>query len=489
MAKEHHTKKKVIIIFLFFLSTVFSANAQTTIKEKLEQHVYTLASDSLQGRKAGTIYARKAANYIAKQFEEIGIEPYFHHSYFQPFGKNNKYQNVIGVVRGSDPALKDEYIVVGAHYDHLGTKSKQEVYSGADDNASGVAAMIEVGRELKRIQSDLKRSVMFIAFDAEEEGLLGSIHFVHRSDAPIANIKLMISPDMIGWYHAKNMVQYVGTGTIKGGNELILNPQLVPENLNVVTKKFELNILIGGDYQPFEQKRIPTLYVNTGLKSPYHQPEDEAHLINYDAMTLITTHLKNIVETVSRDEDFEASGKISPKHKPRQRISYGVSANFGGTMLHYTAGNNDEDEENTGFSFGTGIMSQVNFGCFAIRPELYYDHVRALHPAGTFATSNITVPLSLVLQTPDRSFFGADLFFGGYYSYRFAGKQGKEKMDFENKFNRHESGLTFGFSMFFRPFTLGIAGRLALTDLTKIPDANNAHLQNRTVFLTLRYML
>ena len=109
-------------------------------------------------------------------------------------------------------------------------------------------------------------------------------------------------------------------------------------------------------------------------------------------------------------------------------------------------------------------------------------------PVGTFATSNITVPLSLVLQTPDRSFFGVDFFFGGYYSYRFAGKQGKDKMDFENIFNRHESGLTFGFSMFFRPFTLGIAGRMALTDLTKIPDADNAHLQNKTAFLTLRYM-
>jgi hypothetical protein len=298
----------------------------------------------------------------------------------------------------------------------------------------------------------------------------------------------MIAIDMIGCYKANGKLELLGSGTIKNGNEMLLNPHIVPSGLNIIPKKFEKSPFYASDTQPFALKKIPTLWAFTGFKSPYHTTKDEAHLIDYDGMALITEYIYNFVETVSRDVDFESSGKVAKKHKPRQQIDFGISANIGATANNIND-ENDENGEKANISFGAGLASQVNFGCFAIRPELYYDRFRTDHPSGTIVTDNLTVPLSLVLQTPEYYFYGGDLFFGGYYSYRFSGRQGKEKLDFENTFNRSEAGLTFGLSMFFKPIKIGFSGRMALTDFTKSSKDDNIHLQkNKVVYFTMTYM-
>jgi len=459
------------------------SDSDTLIKERLEQHVYTLASDAMRGRRAGSEDARMAAEYIANQFEEIGIEPYFENTYFQQFDGNifsngsifkwGDHQNVIGIIRGNDPVLKDEYIVVGAHYDAIGVFFGS-INNGADDNASGTATLIELGRELKQSQPDLKRSIILIAFDAEEWGLFGSAHYIFDPQAPMENIKLMIGVDMVGYYQAAGSVHYLGSGTMQRGNEIILNPEIVPDGLNVTTKNFETSPLSGTDTWSFALRKIPTLFVTTEarLYSPYHTPRDDAQYIDYSGMTLITKHLKDVVATISQDEDFESSGRIAQKHKIRERMRYGVTANLG---HNYTTGEN----EPRAFSFGAGLMSQINFG---IRPEVHYDHIRAHHPYGTTATNNITVPLSLVLQTPAWYFIEMDLFAGGYYSYHFDGKQGDNVLDFENIFNRHEAGITYGWGYYFKPIRLGNTLRIALTDFTQ-----SAHVRNVTTYITVTY--
>ena len=468
-------------------------DSETEIKKQLEQHVYTLASDAFMGRRAGSEYARMAADYIVGQFEEIGIEPYFGNTYLQPFKGNffsngyifkaGNHQNVAGIIRGNDPVLRDEYIVVGAHYDHIGV-SLGRINNGADDNASGTATLIELGRELKRNQSDLGRSVILIAFDAEESGLFGSTHFIFDPQAPVENIKLMISVDMVGYYQAAGTVYYFGSGTMRNGDKIILNPEIVPEGLNVTAKKFETSPFTGTDTWSFALRKIPTLMVHTGTsKSPYHTPGDDADLIDYSGMTLITEHLKNLVLNISQDTDYESSGRIAQKHRIRERMRYGISANLGNTYHHYTTGGN----EKAAFSFGAGIMSQINFGILAIRPEVYYDHIRAYHPDGTTATNNITVPLSLVLQTPRQFIMEMDLFAGGYYSYRFDGKQESHELDFEETFNRHEGGITFGFGEYIKPFRIGITWRIALTDFTQFANADNAHIRNVTNYIAIAY--
>ena len=137
-------KKLAICILPALMAVSISSFAQTR-QERLTEHVYYFAADSLNGRAAGSEDAAKAAAYIVKEFESIGLKP-FYDDWYMPFTtKGVNYKNVVAVIEGSDPVLKDQYIVLGAHYDHLGIK-KGQIYNGADDNASGTAAVTEVAR-------------------------------------------------------------------------------------------------------------------------------------------------------------------------------------------------------------------------------------------------------------------------------------------------------------------------------------------------------
>ena len=475
-------KTNTIFTLLLLLSTFLSLNAQLTSKEKLEQHVYTLAADSMFGRKAGTEYAVKSSEYIVNQWNGIGIKPYFESGFLQSF-ENNKYHNIVGIIPGNDSVLKKEYLIIGAHYDHIGERNGQ-IYNGADDNASGVATLIELGRALKNEQLQLKRSVILIAFDAEELGLLGSTHFIQNIDFPIENIKLMMSVDMVGWYKASGKLIYAGSGTIKNGKNIIENPSYIPNGLNVVTKSFEKSIFTATDTQPFAEKGIPTLAVTTGTESPYHKPEDDAHLIDYDGLVLINEHLKNILKVFSADTDVVASGKIAKKHRPMQLFSFAVTGQIGSNYHYYTEGALNGKSMT---SSGVGLTTQMNFRSFAIRPEVFYERINAKFPGGNIYTDNVTIPLSIVLQSRNRS-SGADLFFGGYYSYRFSGKQGENNLDFENTFKRNEFGLTYGFGVCLSPFKIGFTNRTALTSFTKFPNSDNAYIKNRAKYLSIAYI-
>ena len=473
------------LTLLFVFSITLSAHAQLTLRERLEQHVFTLAADSLQGRKAGTIYARKAADYIVRQWEEIGIEPFFDTTFLQVFG-NGIFQNVVGIIRGNDSILKKQYIVIGAHFDHLGVRDDGQIYSGADDNASGVATLIELGRKLHDNQSNLKRSIILIAFDAEEIGLIGADYFITNTEIPIEQFKLMLSIDMVGWYRESGQLQYVGSGTIRGGAELILNPELIPEGLNVVATRFERGLRTGTDTWPFAEKGIPTLHVTTGLVSPFHEPEDEAHLIDLDGMVLITEHLKNLMVAISNDREFGSSGRIARRHRLQPRFIAGVSANVGSNRHRYSRGAVNGKQT---FSYGVGLMTQVNFGRFAFRPEVHLDRIRARHPDGMVATDNLTVPVSLVLQTVQRM-HGADFFIGAFYSHRLRGTHGGSEIDFAQMFNRQETGLTFGFGFWAGPFRIGYTNRFGLTSFNqnRIAEHGNANLRNRTNYFTVTFL-
>ena len=478
---------KLKLCFLFIFLLIIPANGQTTIERKLGQHVYTLASDLLEGRKSGTQHSRMASEYIIKQWEEIGVEPYYDTSFLQTF-HNNNFQNIVGIIRGNDSVWKNEYIIVGAHYDHLGVKNGN-IYNGADDNASGVATLIELARKLKNEQANLKRSIILVAFDAEELGLIGSTHFAKHIKIPSEDIKLMISIDMVGWYKASGKVEYIGSGTMSDGEKILMNPQLVPAGLNVVCKKFETSIFTATDTAPFASKGISTLAVTTGFKSPYHKPEDEADLIDYDGMAMITEHLKNIIVTISQDINYEPSGKIARKHRSsgisKRKVDFGLSANIGTNYHHYTDGAIDGK---TSGSFGMGLMSQINFGpFFGIRPEVHYDRITAKHPAGKIEANNLTTPLNLVLHTAGMD-FGMDLFVGLYYSHCFYGTQGSEVIDFENTFNRNEFGYTFGFGVRIGSFKMGATTRSALTNFTKNANMDNAHIRNKANYFTISYV-
>ena len=488
-------KKSVLLIVSIFFLAAGVCSAQPTLKARLENHLYTLANDSLRGRRAGSDDGLKAAEYIAAQFRLADIVPYSESSYFQQFNRRNVlgqavFHNVVGIIPGSDPALRDEYIVVGAHYDHVGVEQQDgvaEIYNGADDNASGVAALIEMGRSLKAREGELARSVILVAFDAEEIGLYGSQYFVDYPIVPIENIKLMISVDMVGWYGANKAVEYLGTATFKNGKDYVLASGLVPQGLTVAAENFEYIPGVATDTAPFAVKGIPTIHVTTGLVSPYHKPEDTADLIDYDGLALITEHLANVVSNSARNVPVEASGRVASKHRSHEKkIAFSMTLNIGANNHFYTAGAVNGKSRT---SFGIGAGAQVLlYRSLAMRTELYYERIGARHPDGRMWMDAATIPLSLVVKNSDTSIVGVDISLGGYYSYKFNGRQAHRKMDFADKYYRNEGGLTWGFGMRINKVRMGYTARYALTDMARSRNSEGAGIRNHASYFTVSYI-
>lgn len=302
------------VVSIFSLMMISLPGASQSREERLKNHLYYFASDSLQGRQAGTEYSAKAADYIISEFENIGVVPMFEQGwkveFTNPAYPDRKFADVVGMIQGNDPDLMHELIVIGAHFDHLGVRSDGEVFNGADDNASGASAIIEIARQLKENQASLKRTVVVAGFDAEEIGLFGSqaLADVLRKMAPSFKVKLMISVDMVGWLEKGGALTLEGVATIKDGKQ-ILQRFAAGADLPINMKRFERSILTATDTEGFAQMYIPTLAVTTGLKSPYHKVGDDADLIDYKGLDKISGYLADVVSGVASDENFSGSGR------------------------------------------------------------------------------------------------------------------------------------------------------------------------------------
>ena len=407
------------IIIMCLLLIVGSNTFAQTQQERLTRHVYTLAGDSLRGRKAGSEDAAKAAAYIVSQFEEIGIQPYYEEGWYQTFERNGKtYKNVIGVIPGNDPVLKDEYIIIGAHYDHLGVMNDQ-IYNGADDNASGTATIIEVARILKSQQNQLKRTVVVAAFDAEELGLWGSNYLAKQLD--LSKVKLMMSIDMVGWLEKGKTLRLQGAATIKNGKR-ILREEAEKIHIDIKPKDFETSILGATDTQGFAQRGVATLYVTTGLKSPYHKPEDDPELIDYEGMDRVADYMADLTMRCATDEDFAPSGKISPIHSGKRKtleIAPTVSL-VNGYVAFPKAGFDGKSR----YGVNAGLMAQLNLSShFALETGVQYELLRAKFPDEgdlfdaylPYRQQSILVPANLLVNIGGAT--GVDVFveLGGFY--------------------------------------------------------------------------
>ncbi|PCI09048.1 MAG: peptidase M28 [Flavobacteriaceae bacterium] len=189
---------KTPIAIILFLLISFQLFSQNISDELVKKHLYTLADDDMEGRKAGTPGIEKAAQYIEGEFKEIGLK-FFDNatSYRQNFkAKGLDLFNVIGVLEGK--SRKDEYVIISAHYDHLGINNKKKgdsIYNGANDDASGVAAVLALAKYFKE-KDDNERSIIFVAFTAEEMGIIGSNYF--GTTVNPENIVAGINIEMIG---------------------------------------------------------------------------------------------------------------------------------------------------------------------------------------------------------------------------------------------------------------------------------------------------
>ncbi|MGH7590143.1 MAG: M28 family peptidase, partial [Gemmatimonadales bacterium] len=271
-----------------------------------------LASDALQGRKIGTPGADTAAAYLARRFEAAGLQP-APGGWFQRFtvdpdapaaqhsgigGANG--ENVIGIVPGRDRRLQDQVIVVGAHYDHLwlggfgalDPDSTGKVHNGADDNASGSAALIAIARHLTTHRP--ARTVVFIAFSGEEEGLLGSDWYVKHPLYPLDHTVAMINLDMVGRLSDARLIVY-GSATATEWPALL-------DSLNR-TAGFDLKEH-GDGYGPSDQssfyaRHLPVLYLFTDLHADYHRTTDDWQKINADGLARVADFAAAITTAVA----------------------------------------------------------------------------------------------------------------------------------------------------------------------------------------------
>ena len=303
-------KSRLIIVISISLLVNTVITAQNSINaETFYKHDKYLSSDKMEGRFPGTKQNNKAAKYIKNHFKKYGLLK-LNKNYYQSFKlfvkpDINKMksdtvttQNVVGYIEGSDNVLKNEYIVIGAHYDHWGwggkgsgSKKKDTIaiHNGADDNASGVAGLLSILEELSNSKIKPKRSVIFVAFSGEEEGLLGSKYFVDHLPVNKDAVKVMLNMDMIGRLNVDQQLYMGGAGTFPDGVDL-MNKLGENSGLNLIVHAGEVG---GSDHVSFYKSGISCIGFHTGGHPQYHTPEDDIEFINSDGGALVSKYIYN----------------------------------------------------------------------------------------------------------------------------------------------------------------------------------------------------
>jgi Zn-dependent M28 family amino/carboxypeptidase len=265
--------------------------------KNLKKHIEFLADDKLEGRSTGSKGEAIAADYIAKQLDKAGLTPLGLNGYKQPFLVNEKRtgHNVLAFINNNAPNT----IVLGAHYDHLGygadhnslyTGKDAMIHNGADDNASGTAALIELAKKLKK--SGLKNNnYFFVAFSGEELGLFGSKYFVENLPAGIGNVNYMINMDMLGRLNdSTHGLTIGGYGTSASWDQLLVKDH------PYLKIKFDSSGSGPSDHTSFYRKDIPVLFFFTGTHQDYHKPSDDADKINYAGEVQVVNYIYDVIE-------------------------------------------------------------------------------------------------------------------------------------------------------------------------------------------------
>lgn len=297
-----------------------SARSTVTATE-LQTHVNVLADDTLEGREAGSRGARAAAGYIVQRLEDLGVAPAGDRGGFtQAFGAG--YRNILARIEGSHPELRREVILIGGHYDHVGYGTPTNSYgplghihNGADDNASGVAGLLEVAEALMSLPVRPRRSILLAFWDGEEKGLLGSWHWVNHPTTPLSTVKTAINIDMIGRLRDRRL-EVIGARTGAGFRQLA-SRQTDGLELRL---NFDTELKSDSDHYPFFARKIPVLMLNTGLHGDYHRPSDDSHLLNAEGMQAASRLLLNLsVELAERAEPirFRPESQLEPARKSR----------------------------------------------------------------------------------------------------------------------------------------------------------------------------
>ena len=297
------------LTFVLLILSNYSIYAQKIDRNTLLNDVQTLSSDSFEGRKTGSAGNFKAADYIINRFDKIGLKSY-NENYKHPFIIRNRRNeqikgiNLIGYIKGKS----EKVIIISAHYDHVGVNNS-EIFNGADDNASGVAAILASAKYFS--ENKPNNTLLFIAFDAEEMGLQGAYSFLNNPPLSKELIKLNINLDMVS-HNDKSELYAAGTFKTPAIKDIIQHA----DHQTGISIKFghdqpdmgKDDWTMQSDHGPFAKENIPFLYFGVEDHVDYHKPSDDFENINpnffYSASTAI---LKSII---SLDKNLD---RINPK--------------------------------------------------------------------------------------------------------------------------------------------------------------------------------
>jgi hypothetical protein len=284
---------------------------------RLEAHVRTLASPEFAGRRGAG--ARRAEAHVTQALRELALEPLFADGQYTQDIPGREPGTAIGrnvgaKLVGADPALRDEVILLSAHYDHLGVRGGV-LYPGADDNASGVAMLLEVARAIVESGAKPRRTIAFVAFDLEEPGLWGSRHFVKAPPVPLVAIKLFLTADLLA-------------GALGGVCErelFVMGSEYAPGVrpwIEAAAKGQPVKLAVVGadllgvdrsDYGPFRARQVPFLFFSTGETPRYHTPQDTPDSLDYPKLTAAARIVDGVVRAAA-DADTVPTWSAKPDH-------------------------------------------------------------------------------------------------------------------------------------------------------------------------------
>ncbi|MCJ1805857.1 peptidase M28 [Flavobacterium covae] len=293
------------LVGILLVSSFIKLNAQETEyqkEERIKKIIQFLASDENKGREPGTPEMENVMVFLEKEFKENKIKP-FYKTYRDKLSDYHKpAYNIVGVIEGNDPDLKNEYVVIGAHYDHIGNATEVEgdiIANGANDNAVGTTAVLEVMRYFSEKKNN-KRSIIFALFTAEEKGLLGSRHLAKKMKNAKIDIYFMFNFEMIGIpMNHKKMLVYM-TGITKSNMAKKMNEYANEKWVGYLPIESRYQLFKASDNYPFyEEYHIPAHTISTfdfeNYKF-YHHVKDEYDKMNIQHIQKVTEKSKIVLE-------------------------------------------------------------------------------------------------------------------------------------------------------------------------------------------------
>lgn len=290
-------------------------------EERIKRHIDILADDSFEGREAGSRGGRASGNYIEQLLTQSPLRPVGEQeTFFQEF--RSGYRNILGILPGSEDPAAGPIVVISAHYDHVGYGNANNsfgpigrIHNGADDNASGTAALLEIIKVISDTGWRPRHSILFAFWDAEEKGLLGSKHWLDQPTLEVKRISLCINADMVGKLRNRRVEVY-GTRTRHDLRQWVARANKGSD----LQLDFLWEMKENSDHYSFYEKSIPALMIHTGLHPDYHRPSDDPHLINFPGTRDVTELLLSLTVSASQ-------GQLSRSFRDRSRQELSLDRN------------------------------------------------------------------------------------------------------------------------------------------------------------------